>query len=370
MTTAMILRGIRRWNEHNSSRLFEVSANGDTDEVRVFVTLLGNPNWISGTGRTALTVASEGGHSETVEMLTHRGAYVNAADANGAAALHYAAEAGRLEVARVLLDASAFVDVHDVSAQTPLYRAALAGQREMVRLLIQKGAHVESRDEWRGDCPLHCAVEAACVDIVRLLLAAGADVNAGDRYGWTPLHRAALEGDMEIIGLLLDNGAATSHRDGYGWLAASLASTPEALELLAPQGCENVKVSTMVANGESGAALGSPHGPTRRVTLPGESTTSFHFGDGVPRRGVASKAVVVQGGRKVAEAKVTSFRNGADDSWDLEVVETHFGQADSILYEGKLVFRLAKWCARAVEERTIRGRKAFNVFREWHVRVN
>ena len=122
--------------------------------------------------KTPLMVASKNGHTEIVQLLLEKGAYVNAKDNYG---------------------------------ETALMLAAANGRTEIVQLLLEKGADVNAKNEY-GRTALMYALGNYRTEIIQLLLEKGADVNAKNKYGSTALMFAASNGRTEIVQILLEKG--------------------------------------------------------------------------------------------------------------------------------------------------------------------
>jgi ankyrin repeat protein len=191
-------------------------------------------------GETALSLAAEGGHETTVQLLLAHGA-----DANDYRALWWAAEGGHEAIIQLLLANGADgkdivlriaayrgneaivqllitngvnVNAMDISGMTALKQAAGRGHEPVVRLLIENGAEVNA-DGFLNNTALSKAAEGGHEAIVQLLLANGADIN-----DYKALSKAAEGGREAIIELLLANGANVNIKDKYGRTALSEAA--------------------------------------------------------------------------------------------------------------------------------------------------
>ncbi|KAI4261371.1 MAG: hypothetical protein L6R42_003429 [Xanthoria sp. 1 TBL-2021] len=206
---------------------------------------------------TALNNASDGGHTEMVQLLLSCGASI-ALDANKDAlraaarrghedttALQCAAQYGKTSTLRLLIDWRADVNIQTHSRfGTALQAASFRGRIEAVQVLLESGADVTTRG---GE--YESALKAACISgeesIIRVLMQHGADVNEpSDSFG-SPLQCAAQEGRTAAIRFLLDNGADVNQQGGK-WNNALEAALEKgygyaAHQLLAAGADENVK---------------------------------------------------------------------------------------------------------------------------------
>jgi ankyrin repeat protein len=182
-------------------------------------------------GATALMAAVAGGDAESVRLLLHSGADVNAQPATsheafifggGRSALMWAAYRGDVTIIKLLLDAGA--DVNGVGMLgTPLTQAAWADQTEAARLLIEHGAKVNQAGPMDGYSALHWAAstEQGNPELVTLFLRHGADpnLNGGESVdafmgiAQTPLMLARRRGDTPILAGLQKAGATSTPPD-------------------------------------------------------------------------------------------------------------------------------------------------------------
>ena len=147
-------------------------------------------------GATALMMASDGGHLETVRCLVERGsANVNAARAaDGHTSLMWASEKGHMETARFLVErGGANVNAAMTSnGTTALLLASQNGHLETVRFLVERGgANVNAAKTTDGRTALMMASKCGHLQFVRFLLQHGADKQAADSAGRTARFYAA-----------------------------------------------------------------------------------------------------------------------------------------------------------------------------------
>ena len=204
---------------------------------------------------------------ETVELLQHAGADLNAQDRAGNTALHFLAD-GRIEGARrlteALLERGARLDLPDVEGHTPVDiasadRSGVKGvSARVVREVFEKhqeqqhsreadsnpasaleehqaheiGARFDNNqdsiqktglsvqdldyaDRMGEESPLHVSAAAGDLKKVDSLLKHGANPNELDANHRTPLHEAVDAGSLETVDRLLQAGANPNRQDAY-----------------------------------------------------------------------------------------------------------------------------------------------------------
>lgn len=191
------------------SALIMASNRGHTSTVEALLEARADVNLAMKDGTTALHTATYKGHTSVVAALIASGAAVNARCHDGVAALLMAAKSGRDQLVRILLKAGAEVDAALKDGGTPLLAAAYKGHTQCVGALLEHGASVDAARE-DGLTPLCQASKAGHERCVELLLNGGANVEAaGAVYGTTSLLMASKGGHAQIVEMLLAFGADT-----------------------------------------------------------------------------------------------------------------------------------------------------------------
>ncbi|CCW35962.1 WD40 repeat-containing protein [Chthonomonas calidirosea] len=166
----------QKWKEIHrlSERLLRSAAQGDTETVALLLALGASVHETEPEmERTALLLASAGGHIRTIDLLLDAGAEANESDRFGKTALYLAAEGGHVEALRRLLRARANPNFADCNGQTPLHVAASRGCELSVFLLLEAGAMDDLMDN-QGKTPLELAQANRHWDCVKLLKNVGA----------------------------------------------------------------------------------------------------------------------------------------------------------------------------------------------------
>jgi ankyrin repeat protein len=201
-------------------------------------------------GRTALSLAAEGGHEDVVKLLLETGKVdVGSEDEYDQTPLWWAAMEGHEVVVKLLVDTGkvdveskgrngqmllrwAAVEGHEAvikllvdveskgkNGRILLSWAAMEGHEAVVKLLLETGkVDVESKDK-DGHTPLWLAARGGHEAVVKLLLETGkVDVESKDEYyGQTPLWWAARQGHDAVVKLLLETGKVdVEPKDKYG----------------------------------------------------------------------------------------------------------------------------------------------------------
>jgi ankyrin repeat protein len=162
--------------------------------------------------KTALIIASEENHNpnayEIVQLLTEKGADINAKDKDGNTALHYARDSqivGYLLTHSENVTESQFVSKFDYL------------DSDTIKLLLEKYDYADAADK-DGETPLIKAVSNSKngMEITKLLLEYGADPNKQSNTGVTAMMRAAYNAYPKIMKVLWEHGADPSIKDHQG----------------------------------------------------------------------------------------------------------------------------------------------------------
>jgi hypothetical protein len=142
--------GLRR-NQKEAEAKFEEQANKYAERT--------NQN-----GRTALSLAAEGGHLKLVGTLLDKNANVNAKDRKGEDPLRWAVWGKHVNVAE-LLASKGNVNNQSNSGETALMSAVFQ-EEEMVKMLLRTGANATLRDDAKYNALMYVAERSrACPDI-------------------------------------------------------------------------------------------------------------------------------------------------------------------------------------------------------------
>ncbi|XP_030843244.1 ankyrin repeat and SAM domain-containing protein 6-like [Strongylocentrotus purpuratus] len=172
-------------------------------------------NCSDASGKTALHIASENGHLQTVKCLIHHGAKVNVVDANLQTSVHLCSKEGHLHVVELLVNEGADIDFGDNIGVTALHIASFKGHLDIVKYL-------------------------GYLDIVKYLVSKGADLwRLADDY-WTPSGLALNGGHLDIHEFLLNREARKIvkpfigfEEDHYDYIRSTFGS--KALHSLMPR---------------------------------------------------------------------------------------------------------------------------------------
>jgi len=219
-------------------------------------------------GVTALHVASEGGHLDTVNLLLDIGVDSSLAhlDDGMRSPLVMAVSGNHAEVAKVLVEAGAdpntpYVD-GDGESHNLLFDAIMVENEEFALLLVEKGADLYYIDEKKvstllqashrglsdvvkailekhaangskgdlldvasedGITPLTASSSEGHTECVKLLVDAKTDLNAKDKDSTTSLMAASARGHFDVVSILLAAGADVNEQNDDGHTALMFA---------------------------------------------------------------------------------------------------------------------------------------------------
>ncbi|EWZ85352.1 hypothetical protein FOWG_11854 [Fusarium oxysporum f. sp. lycopersici MN25] len=167
---------------------------------------------------TAISLASENGHVEIVDLLLKAGAHSDACGLEGLPILCLAVDHGHLDVVRLLLDKGADVDCQDHDGWRPLHFAAQREHSEaLMEELLNHGADIHAVDQYDETC-LFKATTYANIETMIFLVRHGADVCARNHEGNSCLQESInnWRSSLDFIQALLENGADVNNRNIKG----------------------------------------------------------------------------------------------------------------------------------------------------------
>ncbi|CAE7027929.1 ANKRD50 [Symbiodinium sp. KB8] len=231
MDLCLVLLPFVEVSPSQADNLAAAAWRGSTAEVESMLQLPVDPDLTNKDGRTALMMASRGGHVDIVCLLLEAGASKDVKDIDWHTALMASSTTGHAEIVRLLLESSAEKDLADKEGCTALMRASGEGHVECLRLLLEAGADKDASDG-SGRTALMRASRSGYVDMVHLLLEAGADKDLTDKLGNTALMMSSGAGRIEIVRLLLEAAANKDAANCNGHTAFMMASTAGHVEIV------------------------------------------------------------------------------------------------------------------------------------------
>jgi ankyrin repeat protein len=184
-------------------------------------------------GVTAVFVAAQYGHEDSLEFLLEERADPESKNDKGQTPLWVAARNGQLGCLRVLIRSGADVNSADDGQASPVWVAAQRGRAEVLRVLGEAGADPNAADDL-GDSPALAAAFAKHAQCLYALIDLRANVGRANDGGYTPLMLAAASGSEECVRVLLERGSVDANAaTAAGWSAAHAAASKGCAKCLA-----------------------------------------------------------------------------------------------------------------------------------------
>jgi len=224
-------------DESDKSSMHLVSANGNSEAIKVLASLGAEIDNVDCDGRTPLILASKNGHLEAVKALYKLGAKIDIADDNGFTALMYSSRNGHFAVVELLVNSGADVDkekiFYNFYRKNALIFACANGHLEIIEFLVKSGAdpnkalreaggckevkvietlhrlgaNIYKIDDYNGNTALSEAARNNNFATIKYLVERDADINRFDCDGNTALFYAVRYKNIELIEFLLKSGA-------------------------------------------------------------------------------------------------------------------------------------------------------------------
>lgn len=219
--------------ENGAKLLIDVLENGYFDIANILILQGADVNarqYRYKPKQTALIIASESTHNpkayKTVQLLTERGAEINATDKDGNTALHYARDS---QIVNYLL-------THNAKASEEHFISKIEYlDIDTIKLFLEKHNYIHTADKY-GNTPLIKVTRRSnrrkAADIVKLLLQHGADPNRKNNSGETAIMVAARGSKPELVKLLWENGADLTIKDNRGQTVKQYGSDQHVERLL------------------------------------------------------------------------------------------------------------------------------------------
>jgi len=181
--------------------LIMAARNGQTETVRMLLTMGANKDAEDNSCDTALKAAQEKNQTETIKLLESY-KYKRSLGEE----LWAAAKKGDLAEVKRLVKDGAPLEHQDKDLDSVLNNASWKGHTKVVQYLIGKGARLESPNQ-NNLTALHHASYKGHFDTVELLIKSKCNVNARSHKGNTPLIMAAKNGLTSTCRTLIEWGA-------------------------------------------------------------------------------------------------------------------------------------------------------------------
>ncbi|KAI5086241.1 transient receptor potential cation channel, subfamily N, member 1, partial [Silurus meridionalis] len=163
-------------------------------------------NMLDKTGRSALLLAAEQGHTTVVKLLLDNHARVDVFDKEGKSPLHLAAEQGHKDIADFLLSKKAVVNAKTKLGLTPLHLSAQTGSSPLDKLLTESNTdqahHLIHALTLSKQTPLHLAAISGRLDCLCVCVFS--------QHGQTPLYLAAENDHSDVVKLFLKQSSKLS----------------------------------------------------------------------------------------------------------------------------------------------------------------
>ena len=178
-----------------STPLMIAAGNGKVKALEVLLENGADTSCQNASGYTALMLAAEGGHEECVNILLQKGnCNIKIQNFYGVNALMLAVNYP--EITKRLVKGSDISQV-DLEGSSVLHLTCKKGSLEVLKILLQEPEISVNYKSFKGETPLHCAIESQRLDFALLLIQNGASLLVKDFRGLTAFQYAAIYDETE-----------------------------------------------------------------------------------------------------------------------------------------------------------------------------
>jgi len=160
---------------------------------------------------------------DTVRELLASGADPNFETEYGESPLSVASNQGRFDVVELLLSHGAD---HEMLLWEAIFFQVGFGDTTSIARCLEKHGGLEEKDLWERT-PLLMALQMGAVDKAQILLVRGASLSVTGKVGTPALHYAVSSGQAEAVSWVLQQGAAIDQSDEFGYTALMKACQQE-----------------------------------------------------------------------------------------------------------------------------------------------
>ncbi|XP_060062502.1 ankyrin repeat and death domain-containing protein 1A-like [Ylistrum balloti] len=196
---------------------------GHLETVMRLIDMQADVNKRDKAGETALHLAARHGHVEVIKRLLMVGVEINDRDVDGRTALHISAERGHSDVVEVLVEYNVGCNAETIKEFTPLHLAATHGHYDVAKTLIEHGANVNAQN-FQGNTALHLAATGNYKEVAQLIVESNAQIDLANLRFQTSLHVAVENGFQDTVEVLLAGGASLHAKEKLGKTPLQLAS--------------------------------------------------------------------------------------------------------------------------------------------------
>lgn len=181
--------------EMMSTPLMIAAGNGKTKALEILLENGADTSCQNASGYTALMLAVEGEHEDCVDILLERGnCNIKIQNFYGVNALMLSVN--NFQIAKKLIKDSDLAQV-DLEGSTVLHLVCKKGNFEVLKLLLEDPEIAVNYKNFKGETPLHLAIQNQHLEFARALIQNGASLLVKDANGMTVFHYAAIYDETE-----------------------------------------------------------------------------------------------------------------------------------------------------------------------------
>lgn len=198
MERFLLVDNLNAQDSSGMTRLMDAVVSGDTEEVKLLISLGANKELKNTRDMTALMIAVMYRNIDIMKILLQNGAEKEQKNVRGMTPLMLAVMYCPIDIVLILLEYRPKLDAHNLMGMTALMIATALGKSDVMRLLINVGASTNAKNGEEMTALMIAAALGRATEL-KILIDAGANTENKDTEGSTALMYAVRSAEPKML---------------------------------------------------------------------------------------------------------------------------------------------------------------------------